>query len=100
MRAEYDSKADALSIDLLDVECWDRGEPVDDDYTCNVTFSKGRPANVELLYPGGHPEHLRLLNDAADTYGLDAEALQAAAQSALAAPDRPVTLEVGALTRA
>jgi hypothetical protein len=90
MRAEYDSRADALSIDLVTVERWDRGENVDDDY-CTVSFADDRPANVELIAPR---EHLDLLARAADRYGLDGEAIEAAARSALAAPDRPIVLDV------
>lgn len=90
MRAEYDSEADALSIDLLDVERWDGAEIVDVDH-CTVALSRGRPANLELLAPSGH---LALLDRAAERHGLDAQALRAAAQSALAAPDRMVVLDV------
>jgi hypothetical protein len=58
----------------------------------NVAVAEGRPVNVELLYPDqGMDEPLRA---AADRYGLDAEALIAAARAALAAPDRTVTLDV------
>ncbi len=92
MRAEYDSLANALSIDLIAVERWDHGEQVDDDY-CNVAFADGRVANVELLDPA---DHLQLLDVAARRYDLDAEELQAAARSAIAAPDRVVELAVGA----
>lgn len=50
--------------------------------------------DVELLYPGdGIEEPLRA---AADRFGLGLEALCAAARSALAAPDRLITLEVAA----
>jgi hypothetical protein len=94
MRAEYDSEADALSIDVLDVERWEGSEPIDDDY-CNVALAGGRAANIELLSPR---DHLELLAVAAEAHGLDGQALQAAAQSALAAPDRTVVLDV--LTRA
>ena len=90
MRAEYDSEADALSIDLIDVAKWDGSEAIDGDY-CNVALAGGRPANVELLSPAAH---LELLGVAAERYGLDAEALEAAARSALAAPDRTVVLDV------
>lgn len=89
MRAEYDSQADALSIQLLE-ESWDEGDQVDDTY-CTVALASGRPANVELIAPR---EHLDLLAVAAKQYGLDHEALLAAAQSALAAPNRPVVLDV------
>ena len=90
MRAEYDSQADALSIDVIVTERWDHGEGVDEDY-CTVAFAKDRLANVELLSPR---DHLDLLETAAGKYDLDAEMLRAAATAALAAPDRMVTLEV------
>ena len=93
MRAEYDSRADALSIDLIEVERWDRSDPIDDDY-CTVALVGGRAANVELVAPR---EYLDLLRAAADRHGIDPEALEAAAQSALVAPDRPVVVDV--LTR-
>ncbi len=92
MRADYDSEADALSIELRRVERFDDQEQVDDDY-CNVGIVTGRAVNVELLYPA---RHLDLLEVAAERYGLDGAALLAAAQAALAAPDRVVELEVGA----
>ena len=92
MRADYDSEADALSIELRRVERFDDQEQVDDDY-CNVGIVTGRAVNVELLYPA---RHLDLLEVAAERYGLDGAALLAAAQAALAAPDRAVELEVAA----
>jgi hypothetical protein len=91
MRAEYDSQADALSIDLIEVEGWDGPDESVDDSHCTVAIAGGRPANVELLAPA---THLGLLDRAAERYQLDAEALQAAARSALAAPDRVVVLDV------
>jgi hypothetical protein len=92
MRADYDSQADALSIDLIQFDLFEYQESVHDTY-CQVAFAKGVAANVELLNPA---EHLDLLGVAADRYDLDAPALRAAAQAALAAPDRIVDLEVGA----
>jgi hypothetical protein len=68
-----------------------REEQVDDDY-CNVGFVGGRPAALELIGPA---LHLDLLEAAAERYGLDGPALIAAAQAALAAPDRMVTVEIG-----
>ena len=92
MKADYDSEADALSIDLLEVDRWDDAEEIDDSY-CHVAFREGRPVNVELLNPG---DHLELLKVAGERLGLDSEALLAAAKAALAAPDRAVTLDVAA----
>ncbi len=91
MKADYDSEADALSIDLVEVDAWDGGEDVDGAH-CHVTFAHDCPVNVELLSPH---DHIDLLGVAAERYGLDGAALTAAAQAALAAPDRPVTLDVG-----
>jgi hypothetical protein len=90
MRADYDSEADALSIELKRVERFDRQEQVDDDY-CNVGVVDDRAVDVELLYPA---RHLELLDVVAERYGLDGAALLAAAQAALAAPDRVITLDV------
>ena len=79
-----------VSIDLVEVERWDDADAVDDDY-CTVALAGGRPANVGLLSPA---RHLDLLAIAAERHGLDAQALEAAARSALAAPDRAVVLQV------
>lgn len=92
MRADYDSAADALDIELTRFEHFERQEQVHDSY-CMVGFSGGDPVDVELLTPA---KHLDLLEVAAERYGLDAAALLAAAQAALAAPDRVVELEVAA----
>ena len=91
MKADYDSEADALSIDLLDVDHCDDGVSIDQAEHCNVALAQGQVANVELLYPAGN---LELLGVAAKRFDLDAEGLLAAAQAALAAPDRAVTIEL------
>ncbi len=90
MRADYDSKADALSIELCRFEHFDYEETIDDE-NCYVGIVGGRAVEVDLLYPA---RHLDLLGVAAERYGLDGTALIAAAQAALAAPDRVVELEV------
>lgn len=91
MRAEYDTEANALSIDLVeDAGRIDGHETVDDTY-CHVAFLDDRPVNVELLNPA---DHLPLLAEAAERFGLDGEALASAARAALAAPDRAVVLSV------
>ena len=92
MRADYDSQANALSIDLRRFEHYERQDEVDDDY-CVVGFAGGAPVRVSLLSPA---KHLDLLGVAAERYGLDGIALLAAARAALAAPDRVVRLEVAA----
>ena len=88
MKAYYDSEANAVSIDLLDVDYWDDGGEFD-EYYCTVAFSKESVANIGLLYPS---EHLELLEAVADRYKLDAKELIAAVKAALAAPDRTVTI--------
>jgi hypothetical protein len=40
MKADYDSEADALSIDLIKVDHWDDGKSVDDNEHCNVAFRR------------------------------------------------------------
>lgn len=92
MRADYDSEADALSITLRRFGRYDDQEQIDDDY-CVVGFANGSPVRVSLLSPA---RHLDLLEVVADRNGLDGPALRAAAQAALAAPDRVVVLEVAA----
>lgn len=92
MKADYDSQADALSIDLIEVPRWDDGEEIDDTY-CNVALYQGRPANVELLSPR---DHLDLLDVVVERFELDRDSIHAAAQAALPAPNRAVTLDVAA----
>ena len=59
-----------------------------------VALADGKPVELQLLYP--HMGIVEPLAAVAERYDLDREALQAAAQSALAAPDRVVSLEVAA----
>jgi hypothetical protein len=96
MRADYDSEADALSITLRRFERYDDQEQIDDDY-CVVGLVQGSPVRVSLLSPA---KHLDLLEVAARRYGLDDTELLAAAQAALAAPDRVVDVEVAAAVAA
>jgi hypothetical protein len=88
MKAYFDSEANAVSIDLLDVDHWDDGGEFDEHY-CTVAFSKERVANIGLLRPN---DHLDLLVAVAARYELDASELVATARAALAAPDRTVTI--------
>jgi hypothetical protein len=92
MRADYDSEADALDIELVPLKLLEGQDSIDDTY-CQVGFAGGTPACIELLTPA---EHLDLLDIVATRYDLDGVALLAAARAALAAPDRVVELEVGA----
>jgi hypothetical protein len=92
MRADYDSKANAISITIVDAVHADQSDEVHS--RAIVALADGKPVEVQLLYPDkGIAEPLAAV---AERYDLDREALQAAAQSALAAPDRVVSLEVAA----
>lgn len=92
MRAEYDSTANAISIVIADAPHADRSDEV--HRRGIVALADGKPVELQVLYPDlgiGEP-----LAAASARHGLDLEALTAAAQSALAAPDRVVKLEVAA----
>jgi hypothetical protein len=91
MRVDYDSEADALSIDLVEVDRWDFGEEIEDT-SCTVAMRDGRPVNLELLSPA---KNLAQLEIAARRFDLDPQALLAAARAGLSVPDRPVTVEIG-----
>lgn len=90
MRADYDSKANAISIVLVSEG---RAERADQVHPRAVAALRGdQPVELQLLYPDlGVDEPLRA---AAERYDLDPEALIAAARAALAAPDRSVTVDV------
>lgn len=88
MKADFDSEANALAIELIEVDYWDDGDGFDEDY-CNLGFSKGRLAYIGLLCPS---DNLHLLKAVSETYELDAEELVASARAALAVPDRVVTV--------
>jgi hypothetical protein len=96
MRAEYDSAANAISIVITDAPHADGSDEV--HARAVVALAAGKAIELQLLYPDlGIDEALGAV---AERYDLDREALHAAAQSALAAPDRVVSLEVAARTPA
>jgi hypothetical protein len=91
MKVDYDSEADALSIDLIEVDRWDFGEEIEGT-SCTVAMRDGLPVNVELLSPEKNLPQLQL---AAKRFDLDPQALLAAARAGLSVPDRPVRVEIG-----
>jgi hypothetical protein len=93
MRAEYDTQAGAIAITLGDLGVHANGStPVHE--RARVALLDGKPVDVEIRHPErGIQEPLAA---AAQRYGLDLDALLAAASSALSAPDRLVTLDVAA----
>lgn len=88
MNADYDTRADAILIELEQVDRWDDEVGIDPDHLCGVAFSDDRPVAVSLRYPR---EQSGLLREAASRFGLDGSALDAALQAALAAPDQTIT---------
>ena len=74
---------------MVEVDRWDRGEQFGD--YCSVAIAGGALVNIEILSPERHADQLEQV---ASRYELDVEKLRAAAQSALAAPDREVELTV------
>lgn len=90
MRADYDSKANAISITLLREAGAERADQVHP--RAIVALQGDRPVELQILYPDlGIDEPLDAV---ANAYRLDEEALVAAAQAALAAPNRLVTVDV------
>jgi hypothetical protein len=91
MRADYDSRGDTVAIAWQAVDRLDHGN--DEIAGAVVGFLADRPVCIDILSARrcGVEEPLRA---AATRYGLDSEALLAAARAALAAPDRVVTLDV------
>ncbi len=92
MRAEFDSEANALAITLVDAGRADRSDRIHE--RGGVDLLADKPVGVEVLYVDDGIEEP--LAAAAAKYDLDLEALTAAARSAIAAPDRVVTLDVSA----
>jgi hypothetical protein len=95
MKADYESRADTIQITLGD---GDRrlsgGSDVIENGRVIVSFSENRPAMIDVIGTrNGFEDGLRV---AAQRNELDAEALIAISRAALAAPDRPVRLALGA----
>jgi hypothetical protein len=90
MRADYDSTANAISIVFSDMAVADASDEVHPRAV--VALRRGKPVELQVLYPDlGVAEPIAA---AASRYELDREAIEAAAQSALAAPNRLVTVDV------
>jgi hypothetical protein len=96
MRADYDSKGDTIQIELEQVDRLDRDDA--EIAGAIVGIRDERPVMVDLIGTStGIDERLVA---AGERYGLDAQALIAAARAALAAPDRVVTVDVALRTAA
>ncbi|HWO15609.1 MAG TPA: hypothetical protein VNM89_02725 [Solirubrobacterales bacterium] len=93
MTADYESAFDTIQITLEDVDRFSGSSDVVGDGAVIVSFCDGRPVMVDVI--GTRHGFEKPLRTAAERNGLDAEALIAAATAAIAAPDRPVRLDVG-----
>ncbi len=91
MRADYDSEGDTVQIELEPVRKLGHGEPVENGAVI-VGIYRDRAVMVDVI--GTKDDFERPLRLAAERFDLDAEALIAAANAALSAPDRTVTLDV------
>lgn len=91
MKADYDSKADAVLIELEQVSHWDDEIGIDAEHLCGVGLAGNKPVGVTLRYPA---KHLNLLGEAAKRFDIDGMALLATVQASLAAPDHEVTVDV------
>lgn len=92
MRADYDSQGDTLAIELIDIDRLDYGDDSAHPQAI-VSFRNGELAAVDVI--GARDGVDEPLAAVAERYDLDLQALVAAARSALAAPDRVITLDVG-----
>jgi hypothetical protein len=95
MRAQYDSDANAISIELIGAEKADRADQVHERAV--VAVRGGQAIELQLLYPDlGLAEPLAAV---VARHPLDREALAAAATT-LAAPDRSVSMDVASRSAA
>ncbi len=94
MRADYDSEGDTIRIDLAELDRPAYGEDVENGAVI-VSIHDGCPVAIDVIGTR-QLDFEKPLRTAAQIYRLDAESLIAVARAAIAAPDRPVRLDVGA----
>ena len=94
LKADYESRADTIQITLSDVDRLSGGSDVIDDGAVIVGMTDGRAAMVDVIGTRGR-DFEKSIRIAAERHDLDAEALIAISRATLAAPDRPVRLELG-----
>ncbi len=95
MKVDYDSEAHSILFEFDELHRFEKGDYVEvlGDYRCIVGFHAGHVGHIQLL---NADLGVALLDEAAERFDLDADNLRAAAHAALAAPDREITIEVGA----
>jgi len=94
MTADYESAYDTIQITLGEIDHLNGGSEVIENGAVVVGYCEGRPAMIDIL--GTCNGFEKALSVAAERNELDAEALIAASKAAIAAPDRPIRLDVGA----
>ncbi len=94
IKADYESRFDTIQITLDGVDHLNGGSDVIENGAVIVGYCEGRPAVIDVI--GTRNGFEGALHMAAERNHLDAEALIAASHAAIAAPDRPVRLDVGA----
>ena len=94
MKVDYDSEGHSLLFEFAEFHYHEDGDYVEElaGGTCLVWIHDSRPDSIQLL---GADDDITPLNEAAQRFDLDAEALRAGARAALAAPDREIKIEVG-----
>jgi hypothetical protein len=94
MKVDYDSEGRSLLFEFGELREFEDGDYVEEMESgeCIVCIHNGRPDSIQLL---GADIDITPLDEAAERFELDATGLRAAAQAALAAPDREILIEVG-----
>jgi hypothetical protein len=95
MKVDYDSEGKSLLFEFGEFREAEDGDYVEElaGGVCIVWIHDDQPESIQLL---GADKRIELLDEAAERFELDAESLRAAARAALAAPDREITIELGA----
>jgi hypothetical protein len=94
MKVDYDSEGHSLLFEFGEFRYFEEGDYVEElaGGSCLVWIHDGRPDSIQLL---DADKDLAGLDDAAERFDLQAAWLRAAAHTALAAPDREITIEAG-----
>mgnify|MGYP001603434470 CR=1 FL=1 len=94
MKVDYDSEARSLLFEFGEFRYREPGDYTEElaGGTCLVRVHNDSADGIQLL---SADDDLTRLDEAAERFRLDAEALRAGAKAALAAPDREIRIEVG-----
>jgi hypothetical protein len=94
MKVDYEAAARSLLFEFGEFRECEDGDYVEEvaGGKCIVWFHQERPESIQLL---GADTDITPLDEAAERFDLDAEALRAGARAALAAPDREIHIDVG-----